>query len=254
MDSPNFKIDGRVALITGAGRGIGLAIAKALASAGAAVVIQDIEIDVARGEVEQIKRAGGKAAAIGGDITDLAQAKEIIGKAVEPFGGLHILINNAAVQKQEHWLQMSVESMQRQFTGDLMFPIVITQLAADIFKKQKFGRIINIGSIQQKNANAGMLAYSAAKAALERITMAWARDLAGDKITCNCISPGWFDTYRNREDFPNAEEKAKKGKWVPLGRVGEPQDCAGIALLLCSDAGEYITGQNIYVDGGISTR
>ena len=92
------------------------------------------------------------------------------------------------------------------------------------------------------------------KAALENLTRALARDLAPHGVTVNCLSPGYFDTWRNRDEFPNEEEKARRGKWVPAGRVGEPADCAGLALVLCSDAGSYITGQTIYVDGGMSVR
>ncbi len=240
--------------MTGAARGIGLGIAQAFASAGAAVVIQDIDLDVAQAEAGAICRAGGKAIALGGDVTDTQLADELIKNALESLGGLHVLVNNAAIQTPEHWLAMSQDSLDRQLRADLVFPILLAQRAAVIFKNQKWGRIINLGSVQQRRGNPGMLAYSASKAAMEKITTALARDLASDNITVNCIAPGWFDTYRNRADFKDEADKAKKGEQVPLGRIGVPADCQGLAVLLCSPAGSYITGQTIYVDGGMTLR
>jgi NAD(P)-dependent dehydrogenase (short-subunit alcohol dehydrogenase family) len=99
-----------------------------------------------------------------------------------------------------------------------------------------------------------MLAYSLSKGVMEKLSMALARDLAKDQITVNCIAPGWINTWRNRGDFKDDQDKQEKGQYVPLGRIGEPTDFAGVTLLLCSDAGAYITGQNIYVDGGMSAR
>ena len=252
MKGPDFRMDGKVALITGAGRGIGLGIAQGLASAGCAVAVQDIEIDVAEEAAGEIERQGGRAIALGGDITDLSIAPKLIDQTSRQLGGLHVLINNAAIQKPQHWLEMTVDDMERQLRADLIAPILLCQAAAGIFKPQRFGRIISLGSIQQKKGNPNMLAYSLSKAALERMTVALARDLAGDNITVNLIAPGYFNTYRNRGDFPTEKDVREKGKWVPLGRIGEPEDCAGIALLLCSEAGSYITGQNIYVDGGMA--
>ena len=133
--------------------------------------------------------------------------------------------------------------------------MLLCQQAVPIFRGQGFGRIINLGSIQQKTGNASMLPYAASKSALENITKALARELAKDQITVNMLSPGWFNTWRNRHDFKTPEDMIATGKRaVPLGRIGEPQDCGGVALLLCSDAGAYITGQTIFVDGGMSIR
>ena len=249
--STNFRVDGKVALITGAGRGIGLAIAKALAAHGASVAIQDIDLAVAQTEAGVINASGGKAIALGGDIGDLALPERLVQETVAALGGLHILINNAAIQIGCHWLRSSPDEMQRQIIADLIAPIRLCQLAVPIFKAQHFGRIINIGSIQQKKGNVHMLGYSLSKAALEKFTIAIAREVAKDQITVNLIAPGWVNTYRNRQDFTSPEELKEKGKHIPLGRIAEPEDHEGIALLLCSDAGSYITGQSIHVDGGL---
>jgi glucose 1-dehydrogenase len=253
MNAPDFRLDGRCALITGAGRGIGLGIAQALAAQGAAVAIQDIDVEVAESEAAKLRDQGARAIALGGDVTDLALAPRLISETHQQLGGLHILINNAAIQLHKHWLELTLDEIQRQFNADLVFPLLLCQHAAPILRQQKWGRIINLGSIQQKHANPGMLPYSTSKEGLAHMTRGLARDLAKDQITVNLIAPGWYDTYRNRNDFPSEEAKIERGrKSVPLGRVGEPQDCAGICVLLCSPAGEYITAQTIFVDGGMS--
>jgi NAD(P)-dependent dehydrogenase (short-subunit alcohol dehydrogenase family) len=253
--SANFRMDNRVALITGAGRGIGLAMAQTLAAAGCAVAIQDIELDVAEAEVAKLTSAGHRAIALGGDVLDLDLPKRAVAEVVERLGGLHVLINNAAIQQPNYWLDATPAEMERQLRADLVTPILFCQQAVPIFRRQQWGRIINLGSIQQKGGNPKMLAYSLSKAGLERMTMALARDLGAGQITVNLIAPGWIHTHRTRNDFASLADKAEKGKnCAPLGRVGEPTDFAGITLLLCSDAGAYITGQTIYVDGGMSAR
>ncbi len=249
--STNFRVDGKVALITGAGRGIGLAMARALAAGGALVAIQDIDLAVAQKEADAINASGGKAIALGGDIGDPATPERLIQQTLASLGGLHILINNAAIQMHRHWLQSPPEEMEHQFRADLIAPIRLCQLAVPIFKAQHFGRIINIGSIQQKKGNTWMLAYSLSKAALEKFTVGIAREVAKDQITVNLIAPGWVNTYRNRESFTSPEDLKEKGTQIPLGRIAEPEDHEGIALLLCSEAGSYITGQSIHVDGGL---
>lgn len=254
-DAPNFRMDGRFALVTGAGRGIGLDIVKALASAGCAVAIQDVEPDVAEREAEALRRQGSHAVALGGDLTDLAVADRLVGEAVGRLGGLHVLVNNAAVQVEKHWTNQSLDEITRQINGDFIAPMLLSRQAVPTFRKQRWGRILNVGSIQQLKGNPTMLPYSMSKAALVNFTTGLARDLAADGVTVNLISPGYFNTWRNRHDFRTPEELVRKGKsYVPLGRIGEPADCAGLALLLCSGAGAYITGQSILVDGGLSVK
>jgi glucose 1-dehydrogenase len=255
MTGPNFDLSGRVALITGAGRGIGLAMAQALASAGCAVAIQDIELDVAEREAAGIRSHGGRAVALGGDVTDLALPPLLVRQTVDQLGGLHVLINNAAIQVRADWRELSIEDIERQVRADQIAPLLLCQQVAPIFIGQRFGRIINMGSVQQRTTEGGMLAYAMSKAALDLQTRVLARRLAEHQVTVNMIAPGYFDTWRNRDNFRDPEQKAERGRrFVPLGRIGEPGDCAGLALLLCSEAGAYITGQTIYVDGGMSAR
>jgi NAD(P)-dependent dehydrogenase (short-subunit alcohol dehydrogenase family) len=250
MSLERFRLDGKVALVTGAGRGIGLAMAQALASVGCAVAIQDIDETVAQEAAEKVKSTGARAIALGGDIGELRQAPKLIDRTVSELGGLHILINNAAIQSPQHWTQVSVDLLEQEFRTNLFAPILLCQQVVPIFKSQRWGRIINLGSVQQRGGNPGMLPYSLSKAALEKLTTALARDLARDQITVNTIAPGWFNTLRNQHDLSTPQRLVERGKNVPIGRIGEPDDCAGVTLLLCSDAGSYITGQTIYVSGG----
>jgi NAD(P)-dependent dehydrogenase (short-subunit alcohol dehydrogenase family) len=254
MHLDRFNLSGKVALITGSGRGIGLAIGQALAEAGAAVVLHDIDLPVAEAAAKAITDRGGRAVAFGGDITDLTLPPRLIAQATTAFGGLHILVNNASIQTRIKWLDVDLQTIQTQINADLVSPILFCQCAAGIFKTQQFGRIINIGSVQQLKGNTDMFPYSICKGALKTLTTALARDLAKDKITVNLLAPGWMRTHRNQNDFADEKDFMGKGRWIPLGRIGEASDCAGAALLLCSDAGEYITGQSIYIDGGMSVR
>jgi len=164
------------------------------------------------------------------------------------------MINNAAVQRSASWMEFEAAEIEAQVPADLVSPLLFCRHAARVFQAQKWGRIVNISSIQGRRANPKMLPYSMSKAALDNMTMALARDLAKDNITVNAIAPGYFNTWRNRAEFSSEAEIEKRGEWVPLGRVGQPRDCGGLALLLCSEAGSYMTGQIIYVDGGISSR
>jgi NAD(P)-dependent dehydrogenase (short-subunit alcohol dehydrogenase family) len=255
MEPPNFRMNGRAALITGAGRGIGLAIARALAAAGCAVAIQDVEFDIAQAEVERLCAGGAKAVALGGDLADLAFAARVTAEAVAALGGLHVLVNNGSIQATKHWTTVTPEDAERQHRANVVTPLLLCQHVAPIFKNQKWGRIVNIGSVQQRSGNPEMLPYSMSKAALAHLTTALAKDLARDGITVNTIAPGYYNTFRNRDALGTEEQRRKAGeRHIPLGRVGEPDDVAGTALLLCSDAGAYLTGQTIYVDGGITAH
>lgn len=248
-------MDGRIGLVTGAGRGIGLAIAEALASVGCAVAIQDIELDVAKAEVQRLCAGGAKAVALGGDLTDLSIAERLVRETVEQLGGLHVLVNNGAIQAKKHWTDLSPDDIERQHRANVLMPLLLCQQVVPMLKKQAWGRIVNIGSVQQRTGNPQMLPYSMSKAALVHLTGALAKDLARDGVTVNMIAPGYFNTLRNREHLGTSEQRREAGeRFIPAGRVGEPNDVAGAALLLCSDAGAYITGQTLFVDGGITAH
>jgi NAD(P)-dependent dehydrogenase (short-subunit alcohol dehydrogenase family) len=247
-----FDLSGQVALITGGGRGIGLSMAHALVAAGCAVALQDIDLAVAQQEADTINKTGGKAMAFGGDIFDMSLPAKLVAEVVEKFGRLDILVNNAAPQQQKRWTDLTVEDFEQGLRSVLISPFLFIQQVLPIFQEQRSGRIINLGSIQQRAANPDMLPYSVSKGALERITLGLCRELAKDNITINQIAPGWINTYRNREQLDSSEKVAQLGRdHVPIGRLGVADDFRGVILLLCSKAGDYITGETIYIDGGL---
>jgi NAD(P)-dependent dehydrogenase (short-subunit alcohol dehydrogenase family) len=252
MSLPNLDLTGRVALITGAARGIGLAIAHAFAAAGAAVAIQDIDLAVCQAEVAILQDDGHRALGLGGDISDISIAHSLIDQTVQSLGGLHILVNNASIQFKKHWTELTIEDFDKILHANLAVPMLLSQKAAAIFKAQRWGRIVNVGSIQQIDGNPMMLPYSMSKAALVNQTIALAKDLGHDNITVNLIAPGYFDTLRNVPNFKDEADKARVTARYPIPRLGQPEDCAGIALVLASEAGAYITGQSIHIDGGIA--
>ena len=246
-----FRIDGRVALVTGAGRGIGLAIARALAEAGAKVAIQDIDRDVAQAEAKKLLDAGYSAIAVGGDATKMSDVDQWLEESVNQLGPIDILVNNVSIQEShtlEEWTTDQIENILRtNVTG----PWRLSQLVVPHMRDQHWGRILNIGSIQGVRGYLGMGPYSASKAAIHNLTNSFARALGKEGITCNCIAPGFFNTHRNQESVEKHHREGTRIEWLPLKRVGQPDDCAGAALLLCSDAGAYITGVVLHVDGGM---
>ncbi len=248
-----FDLTGRCALLTGAGRGIGLAIARALAGAGCAVAVQDIDRGVAERAVTDIAAAGGRAVAFDGDLADLSLPARLVGQAVDALGGLHVLVNNGSIQIPRPWIKAVPEAMEQQMRVNLITPVLFCQQVVPIFRRQRFGRIVNVGSVQQRRANPGMMAYSLSKGALEKLTVGLARDLAPDNITVNQIAPGWINnTVRNADDLRDAVDRDRIIRQaVPMGRLGEPEDLTGTVLLFCSEAGSYLTGQNVFVDGAM---
>lgn len=254
MNAVDFRLDGKAALITGAARGIGLAIGQTLARHGCAVAIQDIDAKAAADAIATITAAGGRAVAIIGDLRDTPSVPGWADQTVAALGGLDILINNGAIQSHADFLQVTADDLVEKYRANFVTPVLLCQRAIPIMEKAGGGRIINFGSVQQLRGVMEMIGYSVTKMGMTHLTTSTARWLAKKKITINTISPGWFNTYRNRDQFPDEQEVRKLGqKSVPWGRVGQPADCAGAALLLCSPAGEYITGQTLFIDGGISS-
>lgn len=239
------------ALVTGSSRGIGRAIALRLAADGYEVIVHAAG-NVAKAEETKamIEAAGGKAEVITANLCDIAQTKSLAQKA----GDVDVLVLNASLQYKTHWHEITVEAAQEQLNCNFVSSMVLIQSLVPYMKKQGWGRVVTIGSVQEAKPHPDMLVYSASKAAQTNMVRSLSLQLAKCGITVNNIAPGVIYTDRNVEALADAEYAKKVTQSIPVAFYGEPQDCAGIVSLICSDEGRYITGQSIYVDGGKSVQ
>ena len=237
----------KTALITGSSRGIGRAIAIALAQDGYEVILHCAG-NVAKAEEAkaQIEVDGGTARIIKADLCDLDAACELAKQA----GDVDVLVLNASLQIPKVWNEISREECMLQLNCNFVSSLLLIQAFAPAMQKKKWGRIITIGSVQERKPHPNMLIYSASKAAQTNMVQSLSLQLAKDGITVNNIAPGVIYTDRNVEALSDAAYAQKVTATIPVGFYGEPEDCAGMVRLLCSEAGRYITGQSIYIDGG----
>ncbi len=245
------RLEGRVAVVTGASKGIGAAIAEELAQQGAAVVVNySASADGAAEVVRKIQGAGGKAKAIRADVSKPAEAQELIDAAVKEFGRVDILVNNAGVFDFKGLAQVNEEHYDRMFDLNVKGLLFTTQAAANAFDGRG-GSIINISSMVSVGAVPGASVYSATKAAIDSFTRTLAAELGPKKILVNSILPGPVDTEGARS-MPNwGDFQAQLIPRTPLGRIGKPRDIASVVSFLASDEAGWITGQMIPVAGGL---
>lgn len=244
-------MNGRKALITGSSRGIGRAIAIALAQDCDEVFVHCAGNREAAREVQSvIESNGGKATIVQGDLTDLSSAKRIY----DETGDVDILVLNVSVQIRRPWREITAEEAQQQINSNFLSTMLLIQLYEPYMRLNKWGRIVAIGSVQEKKPHPDMLIYSSMKAAQTKMVESLALQLAGEGIAVNSVAPGVIYTDRNKTVLADVEYAKKVTASIPMGYYGMPEDCAGIVRLLCSDEGRYITGQSIYVDGGKSIQ
>ncbi len=241
-------LEGRVSLVTGASRGIGRAIAAAFAAEGAHVVLAARDAAKLAEAVAEIQAKGGKAEALALDVSDRASVEAGFAQVVAAHGRIDHLVNNAGVTRDNLLLRMKDEEWRQVLDTNLTGAFLCTQAVLKPMLKQKSGRIVTITSVVGLGGNAGQANYAASKAGVIGFTKSVAREVASRGITANAIAPGFIET-----DMTAAmSEKAREAVFaaIPLGRVGRPEDVAGAALFLVSDAAAYVTGQVLAVDGG----
>jgi NAD(P)-dependent dehydrogenase (short-subunit alcohol dehydrogenase family) len=252
MDA-KFDLSGKVAIVTGGGRGIGKAIALGLAGAGAKVVVcsrTQKEIEDAAGE---ISRLGGKALPLTVDLTANDQLENLVNTTVKEFGRIDILVNNAARSFLRSLLDLREDGWDKIFNTNVKAVWLLSRLVAKKMLEQKSGRIINITTVGAEKAELGMAAYGCSKAALKMLTRCMAREWAQYGINVNAVGPGLTRTDFSKPIWSNSEVAKHVAMAIPKGRLAEPEEIVGAVLFLASDAAGFITGQSIYVDGGTLT-
>ncbi|MFI0350096.1 SDR family NAD(P)-dependent oxidoreductase [Actinomadura sp. 9N407] len=252
------KLNGRVALVTGAARGIGAEIARVYARAGAKVGVLDLKENLTRGTVASINEAGGQALAIGADVSDAAQVRRAVERVVEEFGGLDIVVNNAGVTRDNLLFKMTGDDWDTVMGVHLRGTFLVTQAAQEVMVGRRYGRVVNISSTSALG-NRGQANYSAAKAGIQGFTRTAAIELGPFGITVNSIGPGYVDTEMTRATaerlgVPVDQRLAEVAATLPMRRAGVPADIANAALFLAAEESGFVTGQVLYVDGGRSVR
>ncbi|MGE3912387.1 MAG: SDR family NAD(P)-dependent oxidoreductase [Chloroflexota bacterium] len=248
-----FRLDGRRALVTGAPRGIGKSIALGLAECGANVVINYAHSrDLAEQAVSEAQAFGVSAYAIQAELGLPGTSKRLYEESMAALGGIDILVHNASVQYRSGWDEIPEAEFDHQINVNLKAMFELTQLAVPQMCERGWGRVLMIGSVQQARPSAQMMVYAGTKHAQLNMARNLALQVAKSGVTVNNLAPGAIDTYRNEETLADPATVARLNERIPLGRVGQPDECAAAALLLCSDAGQYITGADLFVDGGLS--
>ncbi len=246
------KLTGKVAVVTGASKGIGAAIAKALAADGASVVVNYASSKAGADKVvDEIFKAGGKAVAVGGDVSKTVDAQGIIDAAISNYGHLDVLINNSGVYEFSPIEEISEEHFHRQFNINVLGLLLVTQAAVKYLGEG--GSIINIGSVVSRVTPPNSAVYTGTKGAVDAITGVLARELGARKIRVNALNPGLVETEGTKTAGTTGPESEME-KWAvaqtPLGRVGQPKDIASIAVFLASDDSAWLTGEQLLAGGG----
>jgi NAD(P)-dependent dehydrogenase (short-subunit alcohol dehydrogenase family) len=249
--NPGFNLDGKVALVTGASRGIGLAIAAAYAAAGAKVVISSRKQEALEAAAQQIRQAGGEVLPVAAHTGDSQAVQHLVDRAVEAYGGVDILVNNAATNphfgplltaEESHWAKI----LDVNITG--YFRMI--RACVPPFKQRGGGCVINMASVAGRDYQPGMGIYSVSKAGVLMLTRAFAVELAADNIRVNAIAPGFVQTQFSRVLWQTPEIYERIKTMIPMGRIAQPEELTGMALYLASDAASFTTGAVFYVDGG----
>ena len=245
-----FDLTGHVALVTGASRGIGRSIASNLASRGASVAINYNESAQQATELQaEIEAAGGRAIVTQGDVRLPEDAERIVQETVGAFGKLDILVNNAGFNRDTLILRMSLEDWDEVMDLNLRAVFLVTKAALRPMMRNRWGRVINIGSVSGITGNAGQANYAAAKAGLVGFTRAVAREMGSRSITSNLIMPGLIITELTKDIRPEIVQGVKQR--LLIDRMGKAEDVASTVVFLASDEAGYITGHVLPVDGGL---
>lgn len=253
MLSDKLDLTGKTAVVTGSSQGIGEAIATIFAEHGASLVLhyhQELE------DAEKVKTKIGEQKApihiVKSDFSKPGSVDTFYDEVFKYVNQVDILILNASIQIAKNWNELTSEDFDLQIQANFKTNLFLMQRFAPAMVERKWGRILTVGSVQQIKPHPAMIAYAATKSAVLNVVQNVAMQLADKGVTVNNMAPGVIGTPRIAEPVPEGEERILQRLRTPSGQIGEPEDCAGLALFLCSEAGRFITGQNIFIDGGMS--
>jgi NAD(P)-dependent dehydrogenase (short-subunit alcohol dehydrogenase family) len=251
LTGESFRLDGRVALVTGSGRNIGRAVAEAFAAAGARVVINGHRDSAALEEVAQgIRDRGGEALPVLADVADDAAVGRMVRSAVDKFGGIDIVVSNVGIRKMRPFLEITPSEWDEVLRSNLSASFYLARHAIPFMRDKKFGRIIVISGADGFWGHVSLRAANiTAKQGMHGLAKAIAREFGVDGITANTVSPGPIDTVRDWSQYVHQQPERIKAE-VPLGRYGHVDEIAGACLFLASAAGGYVSGQVVHVNGG----
>ncbi len=253
MERNQFDLSGRVALVTGASRGLGQVFGRALANAGADLVITSRSRESLLPFQAEIEALGRRAVPVALDVRDYDSIQRGVEAAFGAFDEIPILVNNAGCNVRKPAIEVTWDDWNLILDTNLRGTFFVAQAVARRMIPREYGRIINIGSVTSVCGYGGLGPYCASRGGVKQLTMSLADDWGCHGITVNCLAPGWFRTDQNRVMYEDPEWVAYLSDRIPLKRPGRPTDLEGAVVFLASDASEYITGQTLLVDGGIST-
>jgi len=246
-----MQLEGKSALVTGGGTGIGRAIALSLAAEGAKVaVVNRSSIDAAQSVVDEIIGSGGTAIALKGSVSVAADVENFAERVLTSFGSLDILVNNAGTTRDGLVMRMSEDDWDVVLDTNLKGVFLVTRAALKSMVKQRHGKIVNITSVMGLIGNPGQANYSASKAGIIGFSRTVAKEVGSRNIQVNAVAPGFIETAMT--DALKTDLKESLIKQIPAGRLGRPEDIARVVTFLCTPAADYITGQTITVDGGMT--
>jgi glucose 1-dehydrogenase len=260
MHNP-LSLEGQIALVTGANSGIGLETAIILAKAGASVIVNHLpgEETAAKSVCGNIAASGGIAVPVAADVSNEEQVESLFHQAIKHFGTLHILINNAGIQRDSPFAEMSLKQWQSVLDVNLTGQFLCARAAVREFKRRgmqpvskALGKIICMSSVHQRIPWAFHANYAASKGGVTLLMQSMAQELAQSKIRINSIAPGAIKTPINKDVWGSEKSLSELMKLIPYGRIGKPEDIANTALWLASDMSDYVNGTTIFVDGGMS--
>ncbi len=249
-----MKLDGKVALVTGASRGIGKAIAIRLAREGADVAINNVSKGEAALETaREVEALGRRSHVEPGDVGVPAEARRVVTRTIERFGRLDVLVNNAGIERKAPFVEVTEEDYDRVLDVNLKGPFFTTQaFVRHLLGAGRPGKVIQVSSVHEDLPFPGFASYCASKGGLRMLTRTLAVELRGTGITVNGVAPGAIATSINQELLADAEKTAALIANIPLGRLGATEDVAGVIAFLASSDADYVTGATYFVDGGLS--